>query len=63
VAVVTLGLHAGAFLGHSGGHSGAGHELSMAALAVVALGATWAGFHVAPGASHRRPDAATDGQL
>lgn len=63
VAVVTLGLHAGAFLGHSGGHSGAGQELSMAALAVVALGATWAGFHVAPGASHRRPDAATDGQL
>jgi MFS family permease len=39
VAVVTLGLHAGTFLGHPG----TGQELSMAALAAVALTATWAG--------------------
>ena len=39
VAVVALGLHAGAFRGRSG----TGQELSMAALAVVALTATWAG--------------------
>jgi MFS family permease len=40
VAVVTLGLHTGAFLGHPG----AGQEVSMAALAVAALAATWAGL-------------------
>ena len=39
VAVVALGLHAGAFPGRSG----TGQELSMTALAVVALTATWAG--------------------
>jgi hypothetical protein len=41
VAVVTLGLHTGAFLGHPG----VGQEVSMAALAVAALAATWAGLH------------------
>jgi len=41
VAVVTLGLHAGALLGHSG--VGAGQEVAMAALTAVALAATWAG--------------------
>jgi len=39
VAVVALGLHAGTFIGHPG----TGQELSMAALAAVALTATWAG--------------------
>jgi hypothetical protein len=39
VAVVTLGLHAAGFPGHAG----TGQELSMAALAAVALAATWAG--------------------
>ncbi|HEY7262915.1 MAG TPA: MFS transporter [Trebonia sp.] len=39
VAVVTLGLHAGTFLGHPR----TGQELSMAALAAAALTATWAG--------------------
>ena len=49
VAVVTLGLHAGALLGHSGvrtgqGTQGAGQEVAMAALAAVALAAAWAGM-------------------
>jgi MFS family permease len=39
VAVVTLGLHAAGFPGHAD----TGQELSMAALAAVALAATWAG--------------------
>jgi Major Facilitator Superfamily len=42
VAVVTLGLHAGALLGHSGVRTG--QEVAMAALAAVALAATWAGM-------------------
>jgi MFS family permease len=42
VAVVTLGLHAGALLGHAG--VAAGQEVSMAALAAVAVVATWAGM-------------------
>jgi Major Facilitator Superfamily len=41
VAVVTLGLHAGALLGHPA--VAAGQEISMAALAVAAVAATWAG--------------------
>jgi MFS family permease len=49
VAVVTLGLHAGALLDHSGvrtgqGTQGAGQEVAMAALAAVALAAAWAGM-------------------
>jgi hypothetical protein len=38
---VTLGLHAGALLGHPA--VAARQELSMAALAAVAVVATWAG--------------------
>jgi hypothetical protein len=41
VAVVTLGLHAGALLGHAG--VAAGQEVPMVALAAVAMVATWAG--------------------
>ena len=41
VAVVTLGLHAGALLGHPA--VAAGQELSMAVLAAVAVVAAWAG--------------------
>jgi hypothetical protein len=41
VAVVTLGLHAGALLGHPG--AAVGQQISMAALALVAVVATWAG--------------------
>jgi len=41
VAVVTLGLHAGALLGHDGVKTG--QAVAMAALAAVALAATWAG--------------------
>jgi hypothetical protein len=46
VAVVTLGLHAGALLGHSGVRTGqeTGQEVAMAALAAVALAAAWAGM-------------------
>ena len=50
VAVVTLGLHAGALLGHAGVRTGqgtqggAGQEVAMAALAAVALAAAWAGM-------------------
>lgn len=40
VAVVTVGLHAEKFLGLAR----AGQELPMAALAAVALAATWAGL-------------------
>ena len=49
VAVVTLRLHAGTALRHPG----AGQELSMTALAVVALAATWAGLR----AGRRTPGA------
>jgi len=45
VAVVTLGLHAGARLGHADGG-----RLAIAALAVAALAATWAGTRPASGA-------------
>jgi hypothetical protein len=46
VAVVTLGLHAGALLGHSGVRTGqeTGQEVAMAALAAVALAAAWGGM-------------------
>ena len=46
VVVVTLGLHIGRIAsGHSGpGQLGTGQAVSMAALAVVALAATWAGI-------------------
>jgi MFS family permease len=50
VAVVTLGVHAGSLLGYHG----ARQELSMAALTVAALAATWLGLRAAPGAGHSR---------
>jgi MFS family permease len=43
VAVVTLGLHAGARLGHADGE-----RLAIAALAAAALAATWAGTRPSP---------------
>ena len=46
VAVVTLGLHAGAHLGHADGG-----RLAIAALTAAALAATWAGTRSPP---HRR---------
>ena len=47
VAVVTLGLHAGTLLGHSGAGQGSRDSrtaVAMAALAAVALAAAWAGM-------------------
>ena len=54
VAVVTLGLHAGTALRSPG----AGPELSMAALAVVALAATWAGLRAGRQVPGTRPGGA-----
>ena len=49
VAVVTLGLHAGAHLGHADGG-----RLAIAALTAAALAATWAGTRSATAAPRRR---------
>jgi MFS family permease len=59
VAVVTLGLHAGAILGHSGVRTG--QELAMAALAAVALAATWAGMTAS--GSRSRPGSQASAEL
>lgn len=57
VAVVTLGLHAGT----SAGHPGAGPGLAIAALAVTALAATWAGRRAGTRPGDNLPQPAGDG--
>ena len=59
VAVVTLGLHAGALFGDSGVRTG--QELAMAALAAVALAATWAGMTAS--GSRSRPGSQASAEL
>jgi MFS family permease len=59
VAVVTLGLHAGALPGPSGVRTG--QELAMAALAAVALAATWAGMTAS--GSRSGPDSQASAEL